>query len=61
LLLHLQQRHYMELQVLRRHPSRPWLWGLQHMELAAEEAEQVKAWVAHTRQQLQALSYRCVQ
>lgn len=48
----------MELQVLSRHPSRPWLWSISHLELAAEQPELIKAWVQHTRQQLRALSYR---
>lgn len=53
-----QQRHYMELQVLSRHPSRPWLWGLKRLELSGEHADIVKAWVRQTRQQLRALPYR---
>lgn len=48
----------MQLQVLSRHPSRPWLWSINHLELAAEQPELIKAWVQHTQQQLRALSYR---
>jgi hypothetical protein len=53
-----QQRHYMELQVLTRHPARPWLWGLKRLELAADQPELVRAWVQQTRQRLRALTYR---
>jgi hypothetical protein len=53
-----QQRHYLELQVLTRQPSRPWLWGLKRLELSADEPELVKAWVHQTRQRLRALPYR---
>lgn len=44
--------------MLSRDPSRPWLWSINRMELAAEQPDLVKAWVHHTRQQLRALSYR---
>ena len=50
----------MELQVLSRHPGRPWLWSIRRLELAAEQPDLVKAWVRSTRQQLRGLSYRCV-
>jgi hypothetical protein len=53
-----QQRHYVELQVVSRHPARPWLWGIKRLELAAEQPDLVKAWVNSTRQRLKALSYR---
>ena len=48
----------MELQVLARDPSRPWLWRINKMELAAEQADLVKQWVQHLQQRLKALSYR---
>lgn len=54
----LQQRHYMELQVVSRHPARPWLWSIKRLELAAEQPDLVKAWVNSTRQRLGTLSYR---
>lgn len=56
-----QQRHYMELQVLSRHHARPWHWGISKLELSAEQPELVKEWVKRVRQQLKALSYRCVE
>lgn len=50
----------MELQVLSRHHARPWQWGISKLELSAEQPELVKEWVKRVRQQLKALSYRCV-
>lgn len=50
----------MELQVLSRHPGRPWMWSIRRLELAAEQPDLVKAWVRSTRQQLRGLSYRWV-
>ncbi|WIA21465.1 hypothetical protein OEZ85_000672 [Tetradesmus obliquus] len=55
-----QQRkhHFFELQVLRRHPGRPWQWGLSTMQLSCEQQGVAKAWVQQIQAALQQLDSR---
>jgi hypothetical protein len=54
----LPQQHYLELQVLRRYPGRPWQWSLATMELSCEQQGTAKAWVAQIQAALQQLDNR---
>ena len=52
------QHHYFELQVLRRHPGRPWQWGLAKMELSCEQQALAKGWVQQVQAALGQLDSR---
>eukprot|EP00882_Tetradesmus_deserticola_P025455 GHRQ01027963.1.p1 GENE.GHRQ01027963.1~~GHRQ01027963.1.p1 ORF type:complete len:319 (+),score=97.98 GHRQ01027963.1:80-1036(+) len=50
-----QQRkhHFLELQVLRRHPGRPWQWSLASLELSCEQQGRAKACAQQVQAALQ--------
>jgi len=52
------QQHFLELQVLDRHPRRPWQWAVKRLELSTEQQDMAKRWVQLIRQRLQDLSQR---
>jgi hypothetical protein len=54
----LAQRHYLDVQVLERQPTKPWLWGLQQLQLSCEDPEQAKAWVAALNKELTLQEHR---
>eukprot|EP00775_Hariotina_reticulata_P013622 gene13622-13748_t len=56
--LQMRKQHFLELQVLDRHPRRPWQWSVKRLELSTEHQETAKRWVELIRQRLQDLSQR---